>query len=924
MSERPDWKSALAPHLRGLDLDPAREAEIIEELSSHLDDRSTELVSAGRTPDEARRIAVADLVEDPRLAARLRSLKQAHVVPLAPPGAPRRRLAGDVWQDVRYAARMLRKQPGFAAAAVVTLALGIGANTAIFSLVNAALFERLPVADSASLYYVHNGASGSAVFSYPETADMRDHNDVFSTVTAWGPIGASLNADNQTDMVGGLIVTGSFFDLMGVTAAHGRTLAPTDDVTPGAHPVAVVSHGLWQRRFGGRTDLVGRQILLNSQRFTVVGILPPAFRGPQVGVTRDLYVPMMMQAVMRPPRAGYAGEMNPDLLNVRTNRWVFAMGRARPGVTEAQIEAALSATMTSLDKGRDPASREHPITATPVDEGMPGQRARLVPVARLLMGTVGVVLLIACANVANLLLSRAASRRREIAVRLAIGANRWRLVRQFLTESVLLSVAGGAAGVGLAWAIARGFEAAPPPAGALPIALDFAIDTRVLLFTLGLSVLTGLVFGLAPALRASRPTLLPALRDDGFVPDERARRFNVRKVLVVAEVALSLALLISAGLFVRSLAATRAIEPGFDVDHLINAPLSVNLLRYTTAQGRDFYQRVVERVGAIPGVRGAAVARMQPLGQSRTLSVVVEGRTGSENVFSSQGSGPVSQTNRDAANANVIGPGYFQTMGIALLRGRDFDATDAPEAPRAVIVNQAFAALHFGEEDPVGRRLSFNGPQGPWRAIVGVVANTKYSTLSEPFLPIVYSPLAQNHETGVVLQVRTAGDPETVIGAVRREIHAVEPNLPLPSVEPMAATIGTSLYATRMGAWLIGVFGALALLLASIGVYGVLSFSISRRTRELAIRQALGAERRDILGLVLKEGMGLVGLGLAIGLAGAFIGAKSLAQFLYSVSARDVTTMVVAPLVLLLVALAACLVPARRAMKVPPTAALKA
>jgi len=317
------------------------------------------------------------------------------------------------------------------------------------------------------------------------------------------------------------------------------------------------------------------------------------------------------------------------------------------------------------------------------------------------------------------------------------------------------------------------------------------------------------------------------------------------------------------------------------------------------------------------------VARMQPLGVSRTLSVAVEGRTASDNVFSSQGSGPVSQTNRNAANANVIGPGYFQTMGIALVRGRDFDATDAPEAPPAVIVNQAFAALQFGEENPVGRRLSFNGAQGPWRTIVGVVGNTKYSTLSEPFLPIVYTPLAQNHETGVVLQVRTAGDPETMIAAVRREIHAVEPNLPLPSVEPMANTIGTSLYATRMGAWLIGVFGGLALLLACIGVYGVLSFSLARRTREIAIRQALGAERRDILGLILKEGMGLVALGLAIGLTGAFIGAKSLAQFLYSVSARDATTMVVAPLVLLLVALAACLVPARRAMKVQPTAALK-
>jgi predicted permease len=923
MPDRHDWKPALAPHLRGLHLDPAREAEIIEELSSHLDDRAAELVTAGRPLHEARAMAVGDLVEDPKLAARLRSLRQAHIAPTPPPGAPRGRLLADIWQDIRYAVRMLRKQPGFAIAAILTLALGIGANSAIFSLVNAALFERLPVADTASLYYVHNGQSGSAVFAYPEVADMRDHNDVFIGLATWGPITASLNADNRTDLVGGLIVSGAFFDLLGVRAAHGRALAPADDVTPGAHPVAVISDGLWQRRFGGRSDLINSQVLLNGQRFTIVGILPPAFRGPQVGVTRDLYVPMMMQATIRPPRGGYAGEMNPDLLGVRTNRWLYIVGRARPSVAETQIEAALTATMTSLDRARDASSREHPITATPVDEGMPGQRARIVPVARLLMGTVGIVLLIACANVANLLLSRAASRRREIAVRLAIGANRWRLVRQFLTESVLLALSGGLAGVGLAWLIARGFQAAPPPAGALPIALEFALDMRVLLFTLALSFLTGLLFGLAPALRASRPTLVPALRDDAFVPDERARRFNVRKVLVVAEVALSLALLISAGLFVRSLAATRAIEPGFEVDHLINAPLNVNLLRYTTAQGREFYQRVTERVGAIPGVRSAAVARIQPLGPTRTGSVMIEGRVPSGNVFAGTGAGPVTSDNRSAVNSNVIGPRYFETMGMTLVRGREFDSTDGPDAPRVVIVNQAFVALHFLDEEPLGRRLSFRDAKGPWHTIVGVVSNSKYASLSEPFLPIAYLPLSQNHETGVVLQVRTAGDPAALVGAVRQEIQAVEPNLPMPAVEPMATTIGTSLYATRMGAWLIGVFGGLALLLASIGVYGVLSFSIARRTRELAIRQALGAERRDILGLVLKEGMGLVGIGLAIGLTGAFLGAKSLAQFLYSVSARDTATMVLAPAVLVLVALIACLVPARRAMKVQPTMALK-
>jgi predicted permease len=635
---------------------------------------------------------------------------------------------------------------------------------------------------------------------------------------------------------------------------------------------------------------------------------------------------MMMQAVMRPPRAGFAGEMNPDLLNVRTNRWIFAMGRAQPGLSRVQIETSLSALATSLDRGRNPSAEPHPISTTPVDQGMPGQRAQIVPVATLLLATVGAVLLIACANVANLLLSRAASRRREIAVRLAIGASRWRLVRQLLTESVMLAVAGGACGVGLAWLIARGFAAAPPPAGALPIGLEFALDGRVLLWTLVLSMTTGLVFGLAPAIRASRPTLLPALRDDAFVPDERSRRFNLRRMLVVIEVALSLALLVAAGLFIRSLVATQSISPGFDADRVIVAPLNVNLLRYTTAQGKDFYQRVVDRVDALPGVEAASVARIQVFGGGRTSSVVIEGRATADanNVFQSNAVGLNAGASRTSVNANAVGPGYFRTMGIRLVRGRDFDSTDTPEAPQSVIVNEAFVAMHFPNEEVLARRISFRGPQGPWNTIVGVVANSKYSTLAEPLAPIAYVALSQNHETGVILHVRTAGSPETVLSAVRREIQGLEPNLPLPTVQTMEASIGNSLYAARMGAWLLAVFGGLALLLACIGVYGVLAFSITRRTRELALRQALGAERRDIFTLVLREGMGLVSVGVAVGLAGAFGGATYIARFLYGISARDSATLVAAPAVLLVVALLACLVPARRAMRVEPTAALKA
>ncbi len=924
MSKRHDWKAPIATRLAGLRLDPARESEIIDELSSHLDDRVAELTAGGMPLADAKRVALEGLKDEQLLARHMRGLRQANVDPAPVAGAPRGRLLADIKQDVKYGLRALGANKGFTAAAVLTLTLGIGANTAIFSVVNAALFERLPVTDTSTLLYVHNGSSGSAVFAYPEMAEMREKNDVFSGVAAWAPIAASLNADASTDQVGGLIVTGNLFELLGVTAAHGRTLASTDDVTPGAHPVAVISDGLWHRRFGGRADIVGRDVLLNGQRFVIVGVLPPAFRGPVIGQTRDLYVPMMMQPVMRPPRAGYAGEMNPDLLSVRTNRWIFAVGRLKPGVTKAQAEAGLTSLMTSLDRTRQADAREHPMTTSRVDDGAPGQRAQLVPVATLLLSTVGAVLLIACANVANLLLSRAAGRRREIAVRLALGASRWRLVRQFLTESVLLALAGGAGGVLLAWLIAQGFRAWPPPAGALPIALDFTLDTTVLLFTLGLSVVTGLLFGLAPAVRASRPTLVPALRDDGFVPDSKSRRFNLRKTLVVAEVGLSLALLVATGLFVRSLVATQGVSPGFDAERLLNAPLNINLLRYTTDQGREFYARVVERAEAIPGVDGAAVARIQVFGGGRVANFLIEGRAGPAEPGLSTDNRINAQSSQNTVNSNVVSAGYFKAMGIPLRRGREFDASDRPDSLRTIVVNEAFVARHLPDQEALGRRVSFRGPNGPWLEIVGIVGNSKYTTLTEAFSPIVYQPLVQNHETGVTLHVRTSRDPEQIVGAVRREIQALEPNLPVPNVQTMSATISTSLYPARMGAWLLAVFGGLALLLASVGVYGVLAFSITRRTRELAIRMALGAERRDIFKLVLREGMVLAVIGAVLGLIGAGIGATSLAQFLYGISPRDTLAFSAAPLVLLLVALAACLLPARRAMRVPPTTALKA
>lgn len=913
-----DWKRLLSPRLDALRFSPVRQAEIVEELSQHLDDRVAELVSGGKTPAAAEQIAVDELTDE-MLVPRLSALRQAHVLEPPVAGAAKSRPLSDLWQDIRYGWRSLRLQPAFTAAAVLTLTLAIGANTAIFSLVNALLLRPLPFADPSSLIWISNGPRANSVFSYPEIADLRDRNNVFSGVAAWAPIAASVNAEGQTDQVSGHIVSGSYFNVLGVGPAIGRVLAPTDDVTPGAHPVAVISHGYWQHRFNARADIVGKEFLLNGHRFTIVGVVESRFRTPEP-VQRDIFVPMMMQAVARPPRAGYAGEMNPDLLNVRTNSWIFAMGRLKPEMALEAASAALTATMTSIDRERRPASREHVISLYRMSEGVPGQRAQIVPAATLLFSIVGAVLLIAAVNVANLLLSRGASRRKEIAVRLALGASRWRLVRQFLTESVLLASISGIAGIALAWAIGEGFRSAPPPPTALPVGLDFAIDYRVLVFTLLLSIVTGLAFGLMPAIRASKPNLMPALKDGAEAP-ERSRRINARRALVVVEVALSLVLVIASGLFVRSLRETQNIAPGFDAGKLVNAPLNINLLRYSTAQGKEFYRRVVEQVSALPGVDSAAIARVQVLGPSRVASLMIEGRTGTDEVFQSSGSGTAS--NNNSVNTNVIGPGYFQTLGLRLLQGRDFGETDASGAPPVVVVNQAFVTTHFPGGGPLNHRISFRGSAGPWHTIVGVVSDSKYGTLSEAFSPIAYVPLAQNHETGVVLHVRTSVPPDSVIAAVRGTIQAIEPNLPLPGIRSMSDTVGSSLYAARMGAWSIGVLGGLAVLLAAIGVYGVLAFSIARRTRELGIRMALGADRSRIIGLVLKEGMWLAGLGIAIGLTAAVFVVKPLAQFLYGVQAHDLVTFAVAPGLLLLIAAAACLVPARRAIRVQPTTALR-
>jgi predicted permease len=909
----PDWKPHIRSRLASLHLLPSRESEIVDELSQHLEDRWRELVAGGSTEDDATKLALAGFREGDLLARHLAPLRQAHTPEPVTPGASAGHLLGDLWQDLRYAARTLRKHPTFALAAILTLALGIGANTAIFTVVNATLLQRLPVPDRDRLVYVQR-EKNAGVFPYPMYTALRDGTQAFEGVAAWSGFVASLNAGDGADRILGYLVTGNFFDVLGLAADRGRLLSPPDDVTPGGHPVVVISHELWQTRFAGRPDIIGHEIRLNGSVFTIVGVTPAGFPGPRVGTVRHVYVPMMMQPILRPPS---------DRLQ-STVSWLFLLGRLRQDRTTMQARAEIETLGTTHARAVNPSTTPERMPVVPIDEDNPESRQRMRAAAFLLVGVVAAVLLISCANIASLLLAKATARRRELAVRLAIGASRPRLVRQLLTESVLLSVIGGIVGLGLAWALVQAFQASPPPAGALPVAIDLAIDRRVLLFSIVLSVMAGLVFGVAPALKASRPGLVPALKGASSESNDGGRRYDSQKVLVVAEVALAVLLLIPAGLFVRSLQAAHALDPGFDVEKLVSAPLDANLLRYTNEQEREFYRTLVERAERLPGVDSVAVARLAVMtGDGRIMGLMVEGRPeySDEFVFS-QGAGVVTR-DPTRINANVVGPGFFRTLGIPLASGRDFDARDVEGRPPVAIINETAVRMHFKGGNALGARVSFNGRQGPWREVVGVVGDSTYAELGEASLPVAYLPVGQNHESSMTLYLRASVPPASLIAGLRREIQELEPNLPVAGIKTMTDTIGTSLYSARMGAWLLAGFGGLALLLAAIGIYGVLSFSIARRTREMGIRLALGAAPRDVFLSVVRGGMTLVGAGAAIGLVGGFAAARSLERFLYGVPTSDPATFTGAATLLVAIALVACIVPARRAMRVNPITALR-
>jgi putative ABC transport system permease protein len=818
--------------------------------------------------------------------------------------------------DLKFGARLLAKTPAFTAVAALSLALGIGANTTIFTLVNAVLLNPLPVEDPSQLVSVwttdERNQAAQAGFGFLQTSpmnfkDLRDKNEVFSGLSAH--VGIPLNitgGTGQPEQVFGEMVTGNYFSVLGARPLAGRGFLADEDQTPGAKLVAVLGYGEWQKRYGGDPSIVGRTINLNGNAFTVVGIMPKGFKGTNAIGAPALWVPYM---TYQQTTTGFFRELSEP-----TSRrgLVFNMtGRLKPGVSVQQAEANLKTIARQLEQEYPNENQGRSVTLIPLAQATinPGFRDNIVKAGGLLMTIVGLVLLIACANVANLLLARAAARQKEIAVRLSLGAGRGRLIMQLLTEGTLLAFIGGAAGLLLAyWAQGLLWSFRPPFLAADSI--DLQPDMRVLLFTLVVSVATGIIFGLAPAIQASRPDLVVELKEKTSAPAGTTRLFSLRNLLVSAQVALSLVALIGAGLFLRSLQNAQQISPGFDAPHLSVLSFDLGAQGYTEERGRQFQQRVLERVAVVPGVQSATVASTVPLfagGFART--VFLEGQDATD-----RRAGRLVQI-------SVVGSQYLETLGIALLRGRTLSDRDQPNTPMAVVINEAMAKRFWPDQEAIGKRFKFFG-QDFFNEVVGIARNSKYNFIGEDETPFIYQATTQVYQPQLSLFVKAA-QPPAVLGTVRGEVQQLDRNLPLTGVFTLNEIFDQALWAPRMAAWLLAIFAGLSLVLSVIGIYGVMAYAVSQRTRELGIRMALGASRGDVLRLVVMQGLRLTAMGVTFGLAVSFAITRLVVSLLYSVSPTDLVTFTVVPLLLAGAALLASYLPALRATRIDPMVALR-
>jgi predicted permease len=828
-----------------------------------------------------------------------------------------KRWEDEMFQDLRFGARMLLKHKGFTLVAVLSLALGIGANTAIFGLLDALLLKPLPIRQPERLVILNIAKPGQpergySSFSYPVFREMREKNTAFAGMFARSGLQISVSGGGQSERVQGEEVSGNFFSVLGVNAAIGRLLTEADDQTPGAHPVAVLSFNFWQRRFGADPQIIGQTIRINDYPFTIIGVTSQGFHGVEVGSAPDVRIPLLMDRQVRP-------KPGPPIFEQRGSWWLSVMARLKPGVS---IEQAQDATDTVYQIAREPDVRRN--TGDTADDrnfrslriyldsaktGASNLSRQFSQPLVVLMCLVGVVLLIACLNVANLMLARATTRRKEIAVRLALGAGRFRLVRQLLTEGFLLSAMGASLGLLFARWGTDALLGFLPQGRALEISI-FGPDLRMLGFTLGVTLLSALLFGLVPALQATRSNLIPALKNDTVVAVGGVRRWELGRLLVIAQVALSLTLLVGAGLFARSLRNLKMVDNGYHTDQVVTMALDPAQNGYKIERLRNFYSQLSERLAALPGVKAVTFTRNAPM-------------SGSYSRFGIEVPGYQQLPGEEMAVLfNQIAPQFFGAFGAPMLLGREFNAQDTPESPKVVIVNQSLARRFFGAENPLGKRITLENYKD--LEIVGVVADAKYRNLKETAPQTAYVPYSQYEQLGQrILCVRATGEASALAPAIRQEVRNLDPNLPVFNVKTFTEHINESVSRERLIAMLSSFFGLFALLLSSLGLYGVMAYAVTRRTREIGIRMALGAQTTSVLWLTLREALVLALIGIAIGLPTALVSSRLTEGLLFELTPTDPLTITVATLVMIFVAALAGYLPARRAAHVDPLVALR-
>jgi predicted permease len=837
-----------------------------------------------------------------------------------------KRWEDDMIQDLRFGVRMLLKHKGFTFIAIFTLALGIGANTVVFSIINAVLFRPRPVAEPARLVELYSSAARNPYggSSYQDYLSFREQGEVFSGLAAYRPGRYKLGGADGVEPVIGEAVSGNYFNVLGVKAFMGRTFLPEEDRTPGSHPVVVIGHDLWRRRFGADPALIGKTIELNHQALTVIGVAPPEYNGMIRLLAAEVWVPVMMVPQLNPTDGT-------SLLKNRGSDWLFIVGRLKPEATLEQARARFDLIAGQLREAYPESWRkraesgptlEKSVTILPESETRipPGEGDGAYAFIAVVLTIINLVMLIACLNLANLLLARATTRGKEMAVRLALGAARWRIVRQLLTESVVLAAVAAPAGVLLAIWLMNALASSLPAFQGIRFAIDLQLDWRVLLYTLAVSFMVGMLFGLAPALQASRQDVIGNLKDGANVLAGAMRQSRLRNGLIVAQIALSVVSLVGAGLVMRSARNLNPINQGYDSPNLVVAPIRLEERLYDGARNQDFYRRLAERTRALPGVREVVFAARLPVpGLDRGRSPI-----GIEGYQPSPGEDMALET-------NTIGSGYLTSMNIPITNGRDFDDRDRADAPCVAVVNEALARRYFADGRALGKRLIKSTGQLPDQMceIVGVVRDDKFQALrTEPF-PWYAFALSQSHLTSATMLVHTEGPPENLVPGVRRAIQALDQTILVNSVLTLNDSLGPLLYIYRLFGLLVGGCGLLSIILSVIGIYGMVAYAVSQRTREIGIRMALGADKQKILRLVMRHGMILVGYGLSAGLLLALALTQVLTSLVFEIpiliglNATDPLTFGSTALLLIVVALLACYLPARRAAKVDPMIAMR-